>query len=174
VLEFEDLRDIVLIGHSYGGMVATGVADRAAERIARLIYLDAFVPRDGESLADLTGGQAAAEALRRTAADGWRVRPWAMPPDTPDADLAWAVPRRMPQPIGTLLEPVRLARGEPAMPRSYIYCQRADPSDGFRRFFERARTEPGWSAYEIDASHNPHITTPETVAQLIDEIIARR
>ena len=47
VLEFEDLRNVILIGHSYGGMVATGVADRARERIAALVYLDAFVPRDG-------------------------------------------------------------------------------------------------------------------------------
>ena len=53
VIKYEDLRDIVLIGHSYGGMVATGVADRARARIAQLIYLDAFAPRDGESVFDL-------------------------------------------------------------------------------------------------------------------------
>ena len=53
VLEFEDLTDVVLIGHSYGGMVATGVADRAGARIAQLVYLDAFVPQDGQSLFDL-------------------------------------------------------------------------------------------------------------------------
>src|SRR4051794_2599452 len=53
VLEFEDLHDVVLIGHSYGGMVATAVADRVPERIAKLIYLDAFVPRDRQSLSDL-------------------------------------------------------------------------------------------------------------------------
>src|SRR5215471_19280022 len=53
VIHYEDLRDIVLVGHSYGGMVATGVADRARDRIAQLIYLDAFVPRDAQSLFDL-------------------------------------------------------------------------------------------------------------------------
>src|ERR1700724_4250982 len=53
VLEFEDLRDVVLLGHSYGGMVATGVADRARDRVAKLIYLDAFVPQDGQSMLDL-------------------------------------------------------------------------------------------------------------------------
>jgi len=60
VLQFEDLRDVVLVGHSYGGMVATGAADRAADRIARLVYLDAFVPRDGQSLFDLVGEAATA------------------------------------------------------------------------------------------------------------------
>ena len=64
VLEMEDLRDVVLIGHSYGGMVATGVADRARERVARLVYLDAFVPRDGQSLFDLQ--PAAPASVRQT------------------------------------------------------------------------------------------------------------
>src|SRR5580700_6133742 len=53
VIKYEDLRDIVLIGHSYGGMVATGVADRAREAVAQLIYLDAFVPGHGQCLLDL-------------------------------------------------------------------------------------------------------------------------
>jgi pimeloyl-ACP methyl ester carboxylesterase len=172
VLEFEDLRDIVLVGHSYGGMVATGVADRAAERIARLIYLDAFVPGDGQSLATLMSlDGAAADAWRAAAEDGWRVPPRPLPPDTDEADRAWAAPRRMPQPIGTLVQPLRLDRGEPAMPRSYIYCQRADAADPFRRFLERARSEPGWTAHEIDASHNPHITCPEALTELFSRII---
>ena len=58
VIKYEDLRDIVLIGHSYGGMVATGVADRARDKISQLIYLDAFVPRDGEALFDLISPEA--------------------------------------------------------------------------------------------------------------------
>lgn len=170
MLEFEDLQGVVLVGHSYGGMVATGVADRAAERLARLVYLDAFVPRDGESLASLMGGPAGAENFRAAAQDGWRVPPRALPSDTSAADAAWAAPRRMPQPVATLTEPVRLTRGEPAMPRSYIYCQRADVADPFRRFLDRARSEPGWTAYEVDASHNPHITIPEALAELLDRI----
>jgi pimeloyl-ACP methyl ester carboxylesterase len=172
LLEFEDLRDVVLVGHSYGGMVATGVADKARERLVRLIYLDAFVPRDGQSLGSLMGlDSAAVAAWRSGAGDGWRVPPRAMPPDTPEADRAWATPRRMPQPIETLLTPVRLARGETDLPRAYIYCTRPDPADGFRRFYERALSEAGWTAHEIDASHNPHITAAEALARLLAEII---
>ena len=59
-LEFEDLEDVTLIGHSYGGMVATGVADRAGNRVARVVYLDAFAPEDGQSLFDLVGPKAQA------------------------------------------------------------------------------------------------------------------
>jgi pimeloyl-ACP methyl ester carboxylesterase len=173
VLEFEDLKDVVLIGHSYGGMVATGVADKARERLSRVIYIDAFVPRDGQSLASLLGlDEAAIEAWRAGADEGWRVQPRPMPSDTPEADRDWAVPRRIRQPIETLVSPVRLERGETDLPRAYIYCTRPDPSDGFRPFYERARSELGWTAHEIDASHNPHITTPEPLAELIDRIIA--
>ena len=97
VLEMEDLRDIILIGHSYGGMVATGVADRARERIAQLVYLDAFVPQDGQSLFDLQPAAARDQMreLARTSGEGWRLPPNPMPPDTPEADVAWATPRRL-------------------------------------------------------------------------------
>ena len=171
-LRFEDLTDVVLIGHSYGGMVATGVADRVPERLSRIIYLDAFVPGDGESVALLGGlGQAGVEAWRAAAEDGWRLPPRPVPPDTPEADRAWIAGRRLPHPIESFLEPVRLQHGETAVPRSYIYCLKHDPADVFRQFYERARAEPGWTAHEIDASHNPHITTPEALADLLDQII---
>ena len=71
VIRFEDLSDIVLLGHSYGGMVATGVADRARDRVTQLIYIDAFVPREGQSLFDLnpSGRQALQESAGN--GDGW-------------------------------------------------------------------------------------------------------
>src|SRR6185295_1250547 len=83
VLETEDLNDVILIGHSYGGMVATGVADRARARIKHVIYVDAFAPKDGQSVLDLQQ----AEALERiragaaTSGDGWRIPSGPMPPD---------------------------------------------------------------------------------------------
>ncbi|HEX7437229.1 MAG TPA: alpha/beta hydrolase [Caldimonas sp.] len=172
VLQFEDLRDLILVGHSYGGMVATGVADRAAERIAHLVYLDAFVPRDGQSLFDLAGAAARERGLEaaRTGGDGWRVPPNPMPPDTSAADLAWAAPRRMMQPLKTFEQALRLTGAVERLPRTYIYCTRPGPGDAFRQFSDRARTEPGWRCHELDASHNPHITMPETFAALLDAI----
>ena len=110
VLHYEDLRDVVLVGHSYGGMVATGVADRAADRIARLIYVDAFVPSTGQSLLDLLPDQARAE--RQEAAhvqgDGWLIPPHPPPADTPPADVAWIMARRRWQPIPTFTQPIVL------------------------------------------------------------------
>ena len=170
VLHFEDLKNVVLIGHSYGGMVATGVADQARERIAKLVYIDAFAPRDGDSVFSLTPERRTAmmDAANKSG-DGWKMPASPMPPDTPETDQAWAMPRRMPQPIKTFEQKLRLRHGELTLPRHYIYCQRCRPDDGFRRFLERARRE-GWGHYEIDASHNPHITAPDALATLLDGI----
>jgi pimeloyl-ACP methyl ester carboxylesterase len=167
VLVMEELRDVTLIGHSYGGMVATGVADRARERIARLIYLDAFAPQHGDSLFKL-GGPEHEKIMRGRAADGWKVSPNPMPPDTPPADRAWAEPRRLPQPIKTFEQALKL--GAPlTLPRHYIYATRPGPGDIFRQFLERAQRE-GWGHSEIDASHNPHITCPEVLMALLERI----
>ena len=169
VLEMEDLEDVVLIGHSYGGMVATGVADKVPERLQRVIYLDAFVPEDGDSLASLAGQDPA--EMRAGAEDGWRAPYRPMPADTSEADLAWAMARRMSHPVECFLEPLRLTGAGGRLPRHYIYALKKYPADVFGRFHERARTTPGWTAHEIDASHNPHITTPEALAEMLCEII---
>jgi pimeloyl-ACP methyl ester carboxylesterase len=174
VLDMEDLRDVVLIGHSYGGMVATGVMDRARERIAQVVYLDAFVPSDGQCLLDLQPAEVRGRMreLARSSGEGWRLPPNPMPPDTPEADVAWAATRRLPQPIKTFETPLRLTASAPPPPRSYIYCKRIGPTDVFRQFAERAQRESGWRHFEIDASHNPHITAPQALLALLERIAA--
>ena len=162
VIRYEDLRDIVLVGHSYGGMVATGVADRARDRVAQLIYLDAFVPRDGQSLLDLN--EVARPRMQEAAksGDGWRVPPNPTPPDTSPDDLEWLSARRVSMPIKCFEMKLKLHNGEPNMPRSYIYATRVTPADTFAPFAARARSEPGWRCHEIDASHSPGVTARTT------------
>lgn len=172
VLEYEDLRDVILLGHSYGGMVATGVADRAPDRISQVIYLDAFVPRNGQAVFDLMVPDdriGLIEAARKTS-DPMRLAPRAMPPDTSAADLAWANPRRAPQPIAAFEQPIRLTGAVEQLRRTYIYCTKSRPGDVFRQFAERAKSENGWKYREIDASHNPHITVPDVLATMLHEI----
>lgn len=172
VMQFEDLHGVILVGHSYGGMVATGTADRAAERISQLVYLDAFVPRNGQSLLDLQPAEARQRMLdaARTSGEGWRVPPNPMPPDTAEEDVAWASSRRVSQPLKTFEQRVRLGGAAERLPRTYIYCKRAGPGDVFRQFADRARSEPGWKLHELDASHSPHITAPQALAALFQEI----
>jgi pimeloyl-ACP methyl ester carboxylesterase len=165
VIKFEQLGPVVLIGHSYGGMVATGVADRVPDRISKLVYLDAFVPTDGQALFDLLP-PGAAERMRARAADGWRLPPNPVPPDTSAEDAQWIQQFRMAQPIKTFETPLRLRNGETRIPRAYIYAKRATPEDTFKRFADRARREH-WDYREIDASHSAHVTAPQALASLL-------
>ena len=174
VLEFEDLRDVVLLGHSYGGMVATGVADRARARIAHLIYLDAFVPKDGESLFDLVPEeQRKRQQASAAAGDGWRIAPNPTPEDTSAEDQAWIATKRLPHPLKCMETRLRLRNGPLTLPRSYIVATR-NVHGPFGQFAALARTTPGWTCDEIDASHSPNVTAPEALMTLIDRIIARR
>src|SRR5262245_8841408 len=172
VLKYEDLRNVVLVAHSYGGMVATAVADRARERIAQLIYLDAFVPRNGQSLTDLVPPEVRlAMQASVKAGDGWRLAPNPSPPDTSEADLQWIAERRLAQSFKCFEMPVRLSAADIALPRSYIYCKRIGRVDVFAPFAQRARTEPGWRYFEIDASHSAQITAPEALMALLETIV---
>jgi pimeloyl-ACP methyl ester carboxylesterase len=172
VLDCEDLRDIVLVGHSYGGMVATGVADRAAERIAKLVYLDAFVPGHGQSLFDMLPAEERTRRQNGATAngDGWLLAPNPPPPDTPPEDVAWITLRRRWQPVGCFSQPLLLRNPNATLPRSYIYCTRLGPGDPFGQFAKRFRSDPAWRFLEIDASHSPNITAPEALVRLLDQI----
>jgi pimeloyl-ACP methyl ester carboxylesterase len=172
VIKYEDLSDIVLLGHSYGGMVATGVADRARNHIEQLIYLDAFVPRNGQSLLDLNDPARQRMREMTKSGDGWRVPPNPTPPDTPQADLDWLTARRVDMPIKCFEQKIKLA-GEPPMPRSYIYATRITPADTFGPFAARARSEAGWGYHEIDASHSPNVTAPDVLTALLQKIVER-
>ena len=173
VIKYEDLRDVVLIGHSYGGMVATGVADRARDRIAQLIYLDAFVPEEEQSLLDLLPeSERQRMLLLAKSGDGWRVPPNPTPPDTPQADLEWLTERRVDMPIRCFETKLRLRGGRLTLPRSYIYATRVSPVDAFGPFAARAKSEPGWRYHEIDASHSPHVTAPELLMGMLQKIAA--
>ncbi len=173
VLETEDLHDVYLIGHSYGGMVATGVADRARDRIAKLIYLDAFAPVNGQAVFDLVPPDIAAkmQAGATASASGFGIPSNPMPSDTAPEDQAWAGPRRLPQPVKAFSTKLTLS-AEPSAPRTYIYAKKAGIGDNFRKFYERAKRE-GWRTYEIDSSHNPHITNPSALLAILNEIASK-
>lgn len=160
---FEDLHDVILLGHSYGGMVITGVADRIPERIARLVYLDARLPVDGESL--LGTQPAGGPSLAAKAQDGF-IAPWWVRPGKP-------LPIDVPQPLKTLTDPITLKNPAAArIPGTYILTveKGAKPEDDdFFPSAERARAR-GWPVLLMEGDHNPHWRQPEALARLILEI----
>jgi pimeloyl-ACP methyl ester carboxylesterase len=173
-LTYEDARDVVLVGHSYGGLVIAGVADRVTDRIGHLVYLDALVPRPGETLREVFSADGIAEldARAREFGDGWRVPPYS--PDvfgvTAEADVAWMQPRLTDDPWRRSLEdplPLLATPGAQALPRTYIFCVSPRRED---RFADRARTEAGWRYRELPTGHDAMITAPEGLAALLLEL----
>jgi pimeloyl-ACP methyl ester carboxylesterase len=163
VLFYEDLREVILVGASYGGMVITGVADRARERLAHLVYVDAVVPQDGESLFDHCPEDYRASWLANLMADGWRV---AAGPHTD----AWISERLTPQPLATLTQPIRLDDPAPRpIARTYIRCIKT-PHPAVARSVERIRREPGWQLRDLVSEHAASLTAPFELAKLLLEV----
>jgi pimeloyl-ACP methyl ester carboxylesterase len=172
VIDAEELNNFILIGHSYGGMVATAVADRARGRVAHLIYLDGFVPKDGQSLVDLLPPEQRKRLLDSVkTGDGWRVQPNPTQNDTSPEDQAWVMKHRVPQSVKCFDQPVGL-QGEITVPRSFIQCLRYGEHGPFGQFAERAKKESGWALYPIDASHSPNVTAPDLLMKTLNQIIA--
>ena len=174
VLHYEDLDDVVLVGHSYGGMVITGVADRVPERIGHLVYLDADVPREGESDLDLVPAdeRAGYEESARTRGDGWRVPPPfpdPLPPGLPP-EVVWAVARMVPHPLASLTQPLHLEHEPPDLPRTFVLCTEGKEGEAEPPYVARVRTDPAWRLVELAATHTAHVTAPEKVSRALQDV----
>ena len=176
LLECEELTGVILVGHSYAGMVIPGVADRVTARLRHLVYLDAFVPAAGQSGVDLLPG---AEARFRAAADahgdGWLVPPpdpagWGI---TDEADLRRMRAHLVGHPLATILQPLRLAQPAGAgLPRTYIYCAEKAAPDASTAIAARLRDDPTWRYRELSTGHEAMITMPRELADVLMEVAA--
>lgn len=156
VFDYENIERAVLVGHSYGGMVVTGVASKLADRLSSLVYLDAFLPEDGEALWDIAPSEA-----RRHYIDGQRETPGLVAP-LPGI----ATGRRLSlHPLLTLLEPVQVTDAVQALPRTYIYASR-EPA-GFTRFYDKVKDDPAWRVHTIATSHLVMADDPDGLTTLL-------
>lgn len=158
---FEDLHDIVLVGHSYGGMVISGVADRIHDRIKKLVFLDAMVPNDGETVMNLMDPKG--ERMKPMIQGDYVVPPWVKPDQKP--------PKDVPHPLKTFTEPIVL-KNALALNIPGIYILTVDPGkkaeeDAFALSAQRAR-ERGWVVQHMTADHNPQWSAP---GELVDMLL---
>lgn len=167
VVEAEELQSAVVVGHSYGGMVITGVADRMPQRIARLVYLDAVVPLPGESWSSTHPAQTQAQRREAIASTG------SIPPADPAMfgltgdDAQWVGRRQRPQPGGVYDDPLHFdADCLAALPRTFIDCN-APALASIAVMRERVRQQPGWQVFEIATGHTPMISAPEELLRLL-------
>jgi pimeloyl-ACP methyl ester carboxylesterase len=159
---WDNLHDIVLLGHSYGGMVITGVADRIPDRIKRVVYLDALLPDSGESVMSIPD-TARAKFVASITRDGYTVPTWVQ--DTT------VIPRDVPMSLRTFTDPVRLVN--PArlkVPASYIltYEPQITP-DPFQMFADRAAAR-GWPVYKMVSDHLPERTHRSELVTLLEKV----
>ena len=174
LLELEDLRRVVLCGASYGGMPVTGAADGAPERVAGVVYVDALVPRDGQSALDLLPAsfRASVAARSRSRARGaWNVPVplQVLPPRGGIPDERWShyVSRLVPQPAATFSDAIRLTGAVDGLPRGFVRCTGSNlENDPIERIATRIRKRR-WPYREIEAPHDPHLFDPLGTARII-------
>jgi pimeloyl-ACP methyl ester carboxylesterase len=180
VLEFEDLRAVTLVGWSYGGMVITGVAHRVPERLAQLVYLDAVVPRDGQSEYDADPDVQARHAAERGAKAAGTPGFQPVPVDyikarvLDETDRAWLLAKMTPHPIATFAQPLRLRNpAAEALPRAFVFCTEGK-EPGFQTIQTAAqiRAAPSWRYRELSANHLAPVTAPQATAEVLLDLVS--
>ena len=174
LFQAEDLTDVILVGHAYAGMVITGVAEQAPERISSLVYVNGVAPSDGEAMVDqleAVRGPEFVARIRGFIAEGVPFVPsptdaaeiaqrWTI---TDPSDQAFMLPRLSPQPTLTFSQPVRTGNPDAAaLHREFIVCSES----GFEPVAERASAS-GWGVHHIDTGHDPMVTTPQELAGIL-------
>lgn len=173
LIESADLRDVVLCGHSSGGLVITGVADRTPERVRALCYLDAFIPADGDSLLSLLPDEMVLDFLSgvRHQGEGWLVPP---PPVTlwvEDPALGeWVTERVTMQPLRTFTEGLVLSGRYAEVASRWHIVARDHPRKLFWRQHERLDGQPSWQLRVLPGRHDLMLECPTAVGETLLEI----
>jgi pimeloyl-ACP methyl ester carboxylesterase len=171
LLKWEQLSDVVLCGHSYGGMIITGVAEKMQPAIRSIVYLDAFVPLNGESVFDLTG-----PAVHKALREAQEKNLIAVPPRSAEAfgvneaDRAWVDSQCTPQPIATFTEKLAVSGAHERIGKKTYIRAASYPSPGFDAALARVKTDPSWRTYAAPCGHDVMIDAPEWLAKVLIEV----
>ncbi|MGB7303016.1 MAG: alpha/beta fold hydrolase [Burkholderiaceae bacterium] len=171
LIRWHKLTDIVLVGHSYGGLIITGVAAVLADKIAHLVYLDAFVPqRSGQSAVAMSNPERASE-IAEAVKNNKHIEPsgfkrWVADP----AQQAWLKTMTTPQPLGCFGRGVSRVVDVASLDllRTYIWCRHHDPSP-FVQFYERFRQDPHWQCLAMDCLHDAMLEQPNELTGILLE-----
>jgi pimeloyl-ACP methyl ester carboxylesterase len=171
VIKWESLEGIVLVGHSYGGWVVSGVAEQMLPAIASIVFLDAFMPENGQKGLDLNSERSKAE-IARAVANGDISRP--PPPATTwnvnEKDRAWVDAKQTAQPIGVSLKPIALTGARDKVAKK-TYIRATDyPNPNFDLFYARTKADPSWRTYAVHCGHDVMIDMPDRLVEILEEV----
>ena len=170
VMKWESLSDVVLCGHSYGGMIIAGVAEEMAPAMRSIVFLDAFVPRNGETVQDLTG-----PAVRELARGAMERGDITMPPRPAEAfgvnaaDRAWVDRLCVGQPLGTFTDKIALTGAYDRIARKTYIRAASYANPGFDRALAGAKSDPSWRTYEVPCGHDVMVDMPERLSEILLE-----
>jgi pimeloyl-ACP methyl ester carboxylesterase len=173
VMTWERLDDVVLCGHSYGGFIISGVAEQMASAIRSIVFLDAFVPRNGEAVLDLTG-PAVQEGVRAALQRG----DIAIPPRPAEAfgvnaaDRGWVDSLCGPQPIATFTDTIALTGARDRIARKAYIRAKSYANPGFDRALAAAQSDASWRTYEVPCGHDVMVDMPERLTEILLEAAA--
>lgn len=171
VIKWEGLSDIVLCGHSYGGAVVTGVAEQAQPAISSIVFLDAFVPEDGETLLGLASPptrdaingalQRGETILKPVPASVFRVN---------EKDRAWVDSMCVPQPLATFTDKVTVTGARERIAKKSYIRAKGYPSQSFDEAQAKVTKKSGWQIYEMPSGHDAMVDMPERLAEILLEV----
>jgi len=171
VMKWERLSDVVLCGHSYGGMIISGVAEEMASAIRSIVFLDAFVPKNGEAVQDLTSA-----AVKDVAQAALQRGDIGMPPRPAEAfgvnpaDRAWVDGLCVPQPIATFTDKITLAGARDRIARKTYIRAASYPNPGFDRALAAAQSDSSWRTYNVPCGHDVMVDMPDRLAEILLEV----
>jgi len=171
LIQWEELSDVVLCGHSYGGCVISGVAERIPDRIGALVYLDAFVLKNGQCLHDTLPPEQRDLQLELTAAhgEGWKVPPIPAAVFNVNAnDAAWVDRQCTMQPLATFQQPIRLTGNADGTKNITFILAKGFADSPFPQFYETAK-QKGWKTLTMACGHDVMLDLPDELTQVLDE-----
>lgn len=170
VMNWEGLDNVVLCGHSYGGMVVSGVAEQIAGKIASIVFLDAFVPQDGDSMVAITN-QPVRDALKAAVDRG----ALGVPPRPAAAflvnekDRAWVDAMCVPQPVGCFTEKMKITGARDRIAKKAYVRAGAYPNPGFDAAMARVQADKSWRVYDVPCGHDVMVDMPERLMEILLE-----
>jgi pimeloyl-ACP methyl ester carboxylesterase len=171
VMKWEELSGVVLCGHSYSGMVVSGVAEQMTDKIASIVFLDAFLPENGDAMADLTS-QVVRDGLKTATEKGDIAMP-ARPAAAflvNEKDQAWVDAKCGPHPIGTMTEKISLSGARERIGKKAYIRAGAYPNPGFDRALARVKADRSWRTYQVPCGHDVMVDMPERLAEILLEV----
>jgi pimeloyl-ACP methyl ester carboxylesterase len=173
IIKCEELKDVVLCGHSYGGFVISGVADQIPECISSLVYFDAFVPQDGDSVFTLSSEAFQLYAIK-TAAQLGGIACVTVPAASfalNEQDRAWFDEKTTPHPLASMLEGVRL-KGDHLKVKKRMFIMAiwvTEFPSPFRQFYDRLKDDPAWVIHTIESGHDVMLNDPQAFVKFLQE-----